>query len=50
MLNDCPSPRAGLLDDTVYFEPPRDLRRAVGSLFAGLAVHAAIMLAMAALG
>jgi len=50
MLNEYASPRTGLFAAAEYFEPPRDLRRAVTSLLSGLAVYGTIVLAMAVFG
>jgi hypothetical protein len=50
VLNHGASARTGLFAAAKYFEPPRDLRRALASLAAGLVVYGMIVLAMAALG
>ncbi|MCC6469248.1 MAG: hypothetical protein IT563_13085 [Alphaproteobacteria bacterium] len=50
MLDEFASARTGLFAAAQYTEPPRDLRRALASQLAGLAVYATIVLAMAAFG
>lgn len=49
-LNEHATARAGLFATAAYFEPPRDLRRAIASLLAGLGLFGTIMLAMALYG
>jgi len=50
VLNEVASARSGLFAVAEYAEPPRDLRRALASLVAGLVVYGTIMLGMAAFG
>lgn len=50
VLDEFASARTGLFAAAQYTEPPRDLRRALASQLAGLAVYATIVLAMAAFG
>jgi len=47
-LNEVATARAGLFAAAPYFEPPRDLRHAAASGFAGLTVYGVIILVIAA--
>ena len=49
-LNEHATARAGLVAAAVYFEPPRDLPRAVISFLAGLGIYGTLVLAMVAHG